>query len=380
MKKRLLAVLVAIVMIISAMAVSGLVASAAEGDTYKVSYNSNSGRGTTKPHTNVAEGSEIELRECGYKKALYEFKEWNTAADGSGDSYKPGDKFTVTSAVTLYAIWQELPTVRVYYEANAEGVGGGVADNTPYVTGTECEIQSSIGYSFPEHRFKEWNTAADGTGTSYFPGDVIVLTEDLTLYAIWESLNVDIVEFTITYNANGGTGEMIDPLSPYVQGGIASIYDNEFAREGYIFDSWNTAADGSGDTYYAFDMIFSVENDITLYAQWTPENPVELTLNANGATGDDIVATYAAGETIIVPENTFVGEVEFVGWNTAADGSGTSYNAGDELVINEATTLYAIWKSDDYNPPMGSASHVAAASAFAIIALGAVALLGKKRA
>ncbi|MBQ9298595.1 MAG: InlB B-repeat-containing protein [Clostridia bacterium] len=33
--------------------------------------------------------------------------------------------------------------------------------------------------------FKEWNTEANGTGTSYAPGDSVSLSEDLTLYAIW---------------------------------------------------------------------------------------------------------------------------------------------------------------------------------------------------
>ncbi len=43
----------------------------------------------------------------------YAFKEWNTAADGSGDSYSPGDDFTVSADdiagtdQVLYAIWEE---------------------------------------------------------------------------------------------------------------------------------------------------------------------------------------------------------------------------------------------------------------------------------
>lgn len=43
-------------------------------------------------------------------------------------------------------------------------------------------------YCGTNYSFKEWNTAADGTGTSYDPGDEV--SGDVTLYAIWEPLEV----------------------------------------------------------------------------------------------------------------------------------------------------------------------------------------------
>lgn len=39
-----------------------------------------------------------------------------------------------------------------------------------------------------DKRFVEWNTKPDGTGTSYKPGDTIVINSDITLYAIWEEI------------------------------------------------------------------------------------------------------------------------------------------------------------------------------------------------
>lgn len=36
--------------------------------------------------------------------------------------------------------------------------------------------------------------------------------------------------------------------------------------------------------------------------------------------------------------------MEFVSWNTKADGSGTTYLPGDKFYITETTELYAIWK------------------------------------
>ena len=40
----------------------------------------------------------------------------------------------------------------------------------------------------------------------------------------------------------------------------------------------------------------------------------------------------------------------FVGWNTAKDGSGTSYAAGDKVELSAPVTLYAQWKKDEPAP------------------------------
>ncbi len=50
------------------------------------------------------------------------------------------------------------------------------------------------------------------------------------------------------------------------------VSTNEFTREGYTFTSWNTKADGTGDSYEeGSDYTLTPETDI-LYAQWE-ENP-----------------------------------------------------------------------------------------------------------
>ena len=41
----------------------------------------------------------------------------------------------------------------------------------------------------------------------------------------------------------------------------------------------------------------------------------------------------------------------FVGWNTAADGSGTSYEAGTKVELSAAVTLFAQWKKDEQATP-----------------------------
>lgn len=65
------------------------------------------------------------------------------------------------------------------------------------------------------------------------------------------------VPYTVSYNANGGTGTMEDTKN--------EIVANTFTKEGYVFKEWNTKSDGSGDTYTETSM---ASGDITLYAIW----------------------------------------------------------------------------------------------------------------
>ena len=79
---------------------------------------------------------------------------------------------------------------------------------------------------------------------------------------------------TITYNANGGEGEM-KPQA--VESGVeVKLSANTFTKDGSDFTGWNEAADGSGKAY-ADGATVTPTGNLTLYAQWqaksAPENP-----------------------------------------------------------------------------------------------------------
>ena len=74
-------------------------------------------------------------------------------------------------------------------------------------------------------------------------------------------------EYTVTYDANGGSGTMTDANSPYTYGATVTVLENGFEREGYEFTEWNTQADGKGTTYQP-NGTFEIEEDTILYAQW----------------------------------------------------------------------------------------------------------------
>lgn len=75
--------------------------------------------------------------------------------------------------------------------------------------------------------------------------------------------------FTMTYDANGGTGTMTDPSSPYDAGSTIVVLANSFTPPSTkTFVNWNTKADGTGVAYSPGETIPAVQNN-TLYAQWT---------------------------------------------------------------------------------------------------------------
>lgn len=79
------------------------------------------------------------------------------------------------------------------------------------------------------------------------------------------------------------------------------------------------------------------------------ETPYAIKYDGNGADGGTAVADTIgmAGEAVEVASNTFTKTGKtFSGWNTAADGSGTSYAAGASYTLTSAgLKLYAQWAS-----------------------------------
>ena len=79
--------------------------------------------------------------------------------------------------------------------------------------------------------------------------------------------NAAAATYSVTYDANGGSGNMTDSNSPYTSGNPVSVMDNTFTRSGYAFNHWNTKADDSGTKYLEGDS-FEINSPVVLYAQW----------------------------------------------------------------------------------------------------------------
>lgn len=183
-----------------------------------------------------------------------------------------------------------------------------------------------------KYQFDGWFTSADG-GIQVTSSTTVNLTADQTLFAHWTYIPVS---YTVTYNANGGTGtpslqtkveDVTLSLSSHIPSKTYVIQYN--ANGGTVspasksvnctFNNWNTDMNGKG-TSYASGANYTANADVTLYAQWS--NP-------------------AAG-ALATPSRSGYG---FDGWFTSASG-GERIN--ESTTLNDNMTIYAHW-TDIYN-------------------------------
>lgn len=149
------------------------------------------------------------------------------------------------------------------------------------------------------------------------------------------SLTSSSVSHSVTFNSNSGTGIM----SNQTASSATALTTNAFTRTGYTFAGWNTAANGSG-TAYANGASYGFAADVTLYAQWVLNHTV--TFNSNSGTGS--MSNQTASSATVLTTNAFTRTgYTFAGWNTAANGSGTTYANGASYSFAADVTLYAQW-------------------------------------
>ena len=147
--------------------------------------------------------------------------------------------------------------------------------------------------------------------------------------------------YTVSFNANGGTGAPSSQTKWY--GTNLTLSSTKPTKTGYSFTKWNTKSDGSGTSYYPGGT-YSSNSGATLYAIWAP-NTYTVSYNLNGGTGSISNQTKIHNQTLTLtstkPSRT---NYEFVGWNTQSNGGGTTYLPGSSYTSNSEIVLYAIWE------------------------------------
>ena len=82
-----------------------------EPETYSVVYDSNGGTGTVTDETKYKTNDKVTVKSAEtIRREGFTFVEWNTKQDGTGESYRANDTFTITSDQVFYAIWDENKT------------------------------------------------------------------------------------------------------------------------------------------------------------------------------------------------------------------------------------------------------------------------------
>ena len=119
--------------------------------TYSISYNGNGNTGGSTASQSKAYGSSISIRSNGFTRTNYSFINWNTASDGTGTTYTPGQTYSTNANLTLYAIWKRnnIPVFvnvgdNIYQVEKAyANVGGEIKECTVYAN-VNGEIKTII--------------------------------------------------------------------------------------------------------------------------------------------------------------------------------------------------------------------------------------------
>lgn len=323
---------------------------------YSIHLDANTGTGEQIPDMTMTYDVPVGLPACSYSKEGYVFAGWNDAADGSGARYDDEAQVenlisTPNGEITLYAQWAK----NSYFIDFDSNTGTGKMDTQKAFYDVPANLpkcsMSKTGYAFAG-----WNTAADGSGSSFADGEQVSnLTSEpdgtVLLYAQWTPNS-----YSVSFDANSGFGETVAEQQ--------NVYDVEdhapqcsYTKTGYTFTSWNTAADGSGQSIPAegayINLTDAIDGNVVLYAQWNA-NDYGISFAGNSGIGamDDVAVTY--DETVALPRNAFskMG-YHFVGWAIFPDGGSDIIADGDSVSNlssepNGNVTLYAQWAPNFY--------------------------------
>ena len=224
--------------------------------------------------------------------------------------------------------------------------------------GTYPTITAATGYSastwYDSTAKKDTGIASGGSGSGY------AISQNTTMTAQAKANT-----YTISYNANGGSGTMASTTATY--GSTTTISANTFTKSGYSFAGWTTNSDGSDDGYgwtnwsgtwkYVNGQYGISGGKLVLYARWSA-NTYTIKYDANGGTGApaDQSFVYNSGATISETTPTRTGYT-FVNWKYGD----STFDPGDAVPTGWGDfTLQAQWSINSYyydvNPDSGIAS------------------------
>ena len=284
---------------------------------------------------------------------------WNTAADGSGDTYHAGETLSLAS-VDLYIVWQYYPELEVF-PLDVAGYGevySTMGDMAQFLMGADYLMLSTDGET-AETTFKtsdailaslnvgNWGNAASGE----FKVGVRITNQ--------ASGEVSTVSATVA-SIEGAA----DPGGIYQTSQIAtvSVEIGQLAAGSY-------AVDYVIDPENAVEELEKSNNEMSYYkgegyaltitvTEETPQTSVQVTYHSNHLYGKEYdffeLTASASGEApFVLPQyaapfadNAYFGYLNWaqpVAWNTAADGSGDTYHAGETLSL-ASVDLYIVWQ------------------------------------
>lgn len=291
---------------------------------------------------------------------------WGNIAQGSSTSRQGriGIYLTTTSYPTYVTvdvqIWSWMK-VRVLDQTNGLYYDSGATTASTLVGGADINTTSNVHWDTANqqliyetsHTFNKQTSAYTHHFAAMLSG-IDYIGANLAM-PVTASVTIDpLVSYTITYDANGGTGA--PAAMTKWQGETVTISSTKPTRTNYTFLGWSTSASATvqDDAYDPGDL-YSADANLTLYAVWKNHTYI-VSYDANGGTGAPENQIKIHGEnlqlSVVKPIRT---NYIFKGWATTATG-GVAYEAGGYYVTNASIKLYAVWAVDYTKPRLFNAT------------------------
>ena len=278
---------------------------------------------------------------------------------------------------TWKATWQNRP-LRFYYNVNGGSLPSGSSykvdnygwilksdgtpyyDEFPYNTNVKFPAISKFGLSNPSYNQpsgKEWlaGTVTYKQNTEYpwstlYNGSADETSYNRTdVYANWVTTDIT---YTITYNANGGSGAPGKQSYVYATSGSINLSSVRPTKTGAVFKGWALSSTATTAAYQPGQAWLRSNNkNYTLYAVW--DDTYTITYNANSGSGAPSAQTYhyaSSGTINLSTTRPTRSGYTFLGWALSASATKAAYQPGQAWSKSNARnyTLYAVWKRDNY--------------------------------
>lgn len=304
----------------------------------------------------------LDINKVGYiaKKGA----EWNTKSDGTGKSFNQTlpyiakdvtdlSKGSVT--LTVYVNWTPKQLVTTFHKNDGSTT-----------TATQTFTYDVAGQKFTDKKWTRtgytllgWADSKTATKAQYaiLSGVSNAWIEKHypknDVYAVWKANS-----YTITYEGNGATGGST-PSSNHTYDKPQTLTPNGFTKPGYVFDSWNTKPDGTGNSYQDEEEVQNLTSKdgdtITLHAQWKPVD-YKIIYKGNGSTSGTekthlfsqkdiesngyVVKTNKGYTDFVRTKHTFMGWYQGSVVNTKTD-MAKIYKQGSKLTYSQLLAIHA---------------------------------------
>lgn len=176
----------------------------------------------------------------------------NFCASLSGIDMLSGKTMTASKSITIKA----KPSYTVSYSAN----GGSGAPSSQTKWYDESLTLSSTKPTRTGYKFKGWSTSSTATTATWSAGGTYTTNATDTLYAVWKANT-----YTVSYNANGGSGAPSSQTKTY--GKTLTLSNTVPTRTNYNFIGWATSSTATTASYQAGGS-YTKNSAATLYAVW----------------------------------------------------------------------------------------------------------------